>query len=61
MSQEILIGQIWKSKYDNITYKIYGGGKKGCFEACDVNNIWKCKNISKKDLIKHFELKNKIS
>ena len=59
MSQEILISQIWKSKYDDITYRIYGGGTKDCFEAYNMDNIWDCKNISKKDLIKHFELKNK--
>lgn len=52
---EILINQIWKSNYADISYRIYGGSKNSV-EAYNLENIWDCINIDKKDLTRHFTL-----
>jgi hypothetical protein len=51
----VFVGQIWKSKYSDIYYKVFGGSKNDA-EIYDLDNIWDSKVISKKELIKHFEL-----
>lgn len=52
---EMLIGQIYKSNYSDIFYKIYGGSKK-TVEVYNLDNIWDCINIKKEDIKKHFTL-----
>jgi len=54
-ANEMLIGQVYKSNYAEIFYKIYGGSEMSV-EIYQLDNIWNCINVSKKDLKKHFTL-----
>jgi hypothetical protein len=55
MSNEILPMQVWKSKYAEIFYEIYGGSEN-VVEAFNAQDVWDCINIKKTDLIKHYTL-----
>jgi len=57
MKTEILPCQIWKSKYAEIYYKVFGGSTNDV-EMYDLDDIWDCKVISKKELHKHFVIEN---
>lgn len=57
--KEISCTQIWKSKYSDIYYKVLQTSKDN-LEMCDLDNIWDCKEISKKELNKHFILQDKF-
>ena len=57
---EILIGQIWKSNYADINYKILGGGFFSKIEMYNIENPWDCKEIYKKELKKHFTLQENV-
>ena len=57
--KEILSSQIWKSKYSDVYYKVLST-YEGNVEMYDLNNIWDCKIISKKELNKHFILEGKF-
>jgi hypothetical protein len=49
--------QIWKSKYTEIYYKVFGGSTRDV-EMYDLDNIFDSKVISKEELRKHFVLQN---
>ena len=53
MDNEILPMQVWKSKYAEIFYEIYGGSKNSV-EAFNLQDSWDCINITKTDLRKHY-------
>ena len=52
-NNEIVIGQIYKSNYADIYYEVYGGSENS-IEAYNLDNIWDCINIEKKDIKNHF-------
>ena len=56
IKQEVRIGQIWKSNYANITYKVLGGGFFDKIEMYNIENPWDCKQLYKNELKKHFTL-----
>ena len=56
MKYEILISQIWKSNYAEVYYKVLQTSKYDV-EMYDLDNIWNCIKISKKELNNHFILK----
>ena len=58
--QEVLIGQIWKSNYSDITYRVLGCGFFSKIEMYNVENPWDCKELYKKELKKHFTLQVEI-
>jgi hypothetical protein len=58
-NNEILIGHIYKSNYANIYYQVFGGSEN-TIEAYNLDNIWDCINIEKKDIKKHFTLIKEI-
>ena len=55
MKTEILPMQIWKSNYDDIFYKTFGGSIN-LVEMYDIDNVWDIIVVSKFDLKKHFTL-----